>query len=97
MGDGPKEGDRAPIDTGLSCVGAGDTPRFALHADRRNGGGAELMASYSNLLEPQLRDPFDRSGLWLVRPDGYVALVTQHDQWDEIAKYLEVLTKGVGR
>jgi hypothetical protein len=36
----------------------------------------------------------DRSGLWLVRPDGYVALPTRHDQWDEIARYIEVLTKG---
>jgi hypothetical protein len=36
----------------------------------------------------------DRSGLWLVRPDGYEALPTRHDQWDEIARYIEVLTKG---
>lgn len=43
------------------------------------------------------REPFDRSGLWLVRPDGYVALAARHDQWDEIAKYLEMITKGTGR
>jgi hypothetical protein len=55
------------------------------------------MARYSHLLESQLRQPFDQSGLWLVRPDGYVALATKHDRWDEIAKYLEVLTKGTGR
>ena len=96
-GDGPKEGERAPVDTALACVGAGDAPRFALYADGGNGGWAELIAKYSQLLEPQLREPFDRSGLWLVRPDGYVAVATQHDQWDEVAKYLEVLAKGAGR
>ena len=97
MGDGPKEGDRAPVDAGSSCVGAGDTPRFALYADGRNGEGADLIARYSHLLESELREPFDRSGLWLIRPDGYVALATRHDQWDEIAKYLEAITKGTGR
>jgi 2-polyprenyl-6-methoxyphenol hydroxylase-like FAD-dependent oxidoreductase len=97
VGDGPKEGDRAPVEAGPSCVGAGDTPRFALYADGGNGGGAELVAKYPHLLEPQLREPFERSGLWLVRPDGYVALATRHDQWDETAKYLEILTKGTER
>ena len=97
LGDGPKEGERAPVDAGPSCVGAGDTPRFVLYADGGNGGGAGLMARYSDLLETQFREPFDRSGLWLVRPDGYVALATQHNQWDEIAKYLEVLTNGPGQ
>jgi hypothetical protein len=97
VGDGPKEGERAPVEAGPSCVGAGVTPRFALYADGGNRGGARLIAEYSPLLESQLREPFDRNGLWLVRPDGYVALATRHDQWDEIAKYLEVLTKGAGR
>jgi hypothetical protein len=73
------------------------TPRFALYADGGNGDAAELMARYSHLLESQLREPFDRSGLWLVRPDGSVALAARHDQWDEIAKYLEMITKGTGR
>jgi hypothetical protein len=96
-GGGPKEGERAPVEAGPSCVGAGDTPRFGLYADKGNGGGAKLMATYSHVLESQLREPFDQRGLWLVRPDGYVALATRHDQWDEIAKYLELLTKGAGR
>jgi hypothetical protein len=48
-------------------------------------------------LESPLREPFDWSGLWLVRPDGYVALAARHDQWDQIAKYLEMITKGTGR
>jgi 2-polyprenyl-6-methoxyphenol hydroxylase-like FAD-dependent oxidoreductase len=97
MGNGPKEGDRAPVDAGSSCVGAGDTPRFALYADGRNGEGLDLIARYSHLLESELREPFDRSGLWLVRPDGYVALATRHDQWDEISQYLEAISKGTGR
>jgi 2-polyprenyl-6-methoxyphenol hydroxylase-like FAD-dependent oxidoreductase len=96
-GDGPKEGERAPVEAGPSCVGAGDTPRFALYADGGNEVGAELIAKYSHLLDFQFREPFNRSGLWLVWPDGYVALATRRDQWDEVAKYLQMLSKGTGR
>jgi len=93
-GAGPKEGERAPIDVDNPCVGAGDTPRFALYADGSDGRGSALIARYSDLLEPNLRAPFERDGLWLVRPDGYVSLATRHGRWDEIERYLKVLTQG---
>jgi hypothetical protein len=51
-----------------------------------------LIEKYSDLLETSLRAPFERDGLWLVRPDGYVALATRHGRWDEIERYLDVLT-----
>ena len=93
-GLGPKEGERAPVDVDHPCVGAGDTPRFGLYADGADGGGSALIAKYSDLLEPSLRVPFERDGLWLVRPDGYVALATRHSRWDEVEHYLGVLTQG---
>ncbi len=89
-GGGPKEGERAPVHVDQACVGAGDTPRFALYADGGDG-GSELIAKYSSLLEPTLREPFGQDGLWLVRPDGYVALATRRDRWDEVARYLDGL------
>jgi 2-polyprenyl-6-methoxyphenol hydroxylase-like FAD-dependent oxidoreductase len=93
-GGGPKEGERAPVDVDNPCVGAGDTPRFALYADGSDGRGSALIARYSDLLEPNMRAPFERDGLWLVRPDGYVSLATRHGRWDEIERYLKVLTQG---
>jgi 2-polyprenyl-6-methoxyphenol hydroxylase-like FAD-dependent oxidoreductase len=97
VGGGPREGERAPVDVDHPCVGAGDTPRFALYADGGDGRGSALIAKYSDLLEPSPRAPFERDGLWLVRPDGYVALATQHGRWEEVEQYLEVLTQGTGR
>jgi 2-polyprenyl-6-methoxyphenol hydroxylase-like FAD-dependent oxidoreductase len=96
-GRGPKEGERAPVEAVHQCVGSGDAPRFALYADGSNGRGAELIAKYAGLLEPALRAPFDRDGLWLVRPDGYVALATRPDGWDKAARYLDGLMKVAGR
>ena len=96
-GGGPKEGERVPIDVDNPCVGAGDTPRFALYANEGDGRGSALIAKYSDLLEPGLRAPFERDGMWLVRPDGYVALATRDGRWDEVKQYLEVLTQGTGR
>jgi 2-polyprenyl-6-methoxyphenol hydroxylase-like FAD-dependent oxidoreductase len=96
-GGGPREGERAPVDVDNPCVGAGDMPRFALYANEDNDRGPALIEKYSNLLEPSLRAPFEPDGLWLVRPDGYVALATRHGRWNEVEQYLEVLTQGTGR
>jgi len=95
-GGGPKEGERAPVDVDHPCVGAGDTPRFVLYADDGDGEGFALIAKYSNLLETSLRAPFEQDGLWLVRPDGYVALATRHGRWGEIERYLDALTRRTG-
>ena len=96
-GGGPKEGQRAPIDAAQPSVGAGDTPLFVLYADDGDGERSALIAKYSNVLEPSLRAPFERDGLWLVRPDGYVALPTRHGRWDEIERYFDLLTSGEKR
>lgn len=86
--DGPAEGERAPIQNKDRPVGAGATPRFALFA-KSGGEAASLLARYSNLLEATPREPFHAGGIWLVRPDGYVALRTKQDCWEDVAKYID--------
>jgi hypothetical protein len=82
---GPKAGERAPVRADERPVGAGDTPKFAVFAEDAD---AALVARYGSLLEAEVRKPFHDGGLWLVRPDGYVALATGRDGWDDVAAYL---------
>jgi len=85
---GPAEGERAPI-MNQSPVGSGDSPRFALFAEGGDARGPQLIERYPNLLEATLRQPFQEGGIWLVRPDGYVALATERGRWDDVANYLD--------
>ena len=92
---GAAPGERAPIRNGEAPVGGGDTPRFALFAQA----GDEctwLIARFPDLLEASPRAPFDEHGMWLVRPDGYVAATVARDAHGEIADYLGNLA-GAGR
>lgn len=88
--DGPYAGERAPIRDDEAPVGAGNTPRFALFAepDERV---ATLLAQYPNLVEPDVRKPFQTGGLWLVRPDGYIAVATTQGDWDRVSTFLAKL------
>ena len=85
---GPAEGERAPIREGASPVGEGDTPRFTLFADQDDR-AIPLLQKYSALLDPDIRPPLHPGGLWLVRPDGYVALATKQGAWQEVAAWLD--------
>jgi 2-polyprenyl-6-methoxyphenol hydroxylase-like FAD-dependent oxidoreductase len=95
---GPAAGERAPIRTGEAPFGAGDRPRFALCADASNATGRHgaevLLGIYKDFLEEEVRTPFAPGGLWLVRPDGYVALVGGGDDWDKVAAYLDQIHRG---
>jgi hypothetical protein len=85
---GPKAGERAPIRAGERPVGAGDAPRFALFAESGEG-ASRLIARHSRLLETEVRAPFHEGGLWLVRPDGYVAVAAGGDDWERVATFLD--------
>ncbi|MDB5354259.1 MAG: pcpB, partial [Phycisphaerales bacterium] len=89
---GPSSGARAPVFAGGVPVGAGSSPRFALFAER-NAQSAALIARHGNLLESQPRPPFADTGTWLVRPDGYVALVAGRGEWDAAEGYLATISK----
>lgn len=86
----PAPGYRAPIRASESPVGAGETPRFVLFAER-DGMPPRLMECHAGLLDPQLRPPYEAGGLWLVRPDGYTALSARRGIWDRVEAYLEHL------
>ncbi|WP_293868259.1 FAD-dependent monooxygenase [uncultured Alsobacter sp.] len=74
--DGPRPGQRLLADRPF---GTGELPRFALLAAATEP-ALRLLQSYPALLEADLREPPDRAGAWLVRPDGYVAAVARsHD------------------
>jgi 2-polyprenyl-6-methoxyphenol hydroxylase-like FAD-dependent oxidoreductase len=82
---GPRPGERIAPVTGQPHPGAGDTPRFALFAER-SAAVTDLLQRFGELLDPELRRPFDADEITLVRPDGYVACSAK--QTSEVADYL---------
>ena len=89
----PAPGKRAPIRAGDSAVGSGSTPRFALFA-AENDAHASVVKEFPEVLESKLRTPYDAKGLWLVRPDGYVALRARSGDTEAVQKYLRGLRSG---
>jgi 2-polyprenyl-6-methoxyphenol hydroxylase-like FAD-dependent oxidoreductase len=84
---GPDAGERAPVG---DPVGTGDTPRFTLFAPP-GPESAALIARHAALVEANPRPPFAADGIWLVRPDGYVALVAGLNGWSSAEEYLASL------
>ncbi len=84
----PDPGARVEPREGEPPFGAGNTPRFAILAAPAPGLDA-LLARHADLLEPVPRTAPDPQGIWLVRPDGYVATTATHGEWDAIADYLD--------
>jgi hypothetical protein len=56
-------------------IGSGATPRFALFAEK-TAAIADLLRRFEGLLDPDVRSPVRKDGIWLVRPDGYTACST---------------------
>jgi 2-polyprenyl-6-methoxyphenol hydroxylase-like FAD-dependent oxidoreductase len=83
----PTPGQRLAPVAGAPPVGAGDQPRFALFAADIEGAG-RIIARFPALVDPVVRPPLGPDGIWLVRPDGYVATAVLEDAWDDIAEYL---------
>jgi 2-polyprenyl-6-methoxyphenol hydroxylase-like FAD-dependent oxidoreductase len=71
-GAGPKPGARVVPVAGQVPVGSGGTPRFALFAEEA-AATVDLTRRFEALLDPDIRPPLHAGGIWLVRPDGYVA------------------------
>ena len=88
---GPIPGSRAPIREGEAPVGSGDLPRFILFASPDDQSAA-LCEGYPDLLDPTFPKPFRVGGMWLVRPDGYVALVARQGDWRSVERYLRLLS-----
>ncbi len=91
---GPAAGERAPVGAAGDRVGAGDWPRFAIFG-AADAGSAALSARHAGLLEAKTRAPFADDALWLVRPDGYVAMTAGRGEWDKIGAYLDWVSGAV--
>ncbi len=90
---GPGAGARAPVSAAGHHVGSGRQPRFMLFAVADEGSEA-LIARRGDLLEAETRAPFAHDGIWLVRPDGYVAMTARRGEWDRVGAYLDWIAKG---
>jgi len=53
-----------------------------------------LLSKYPNLIDPSPRRPYADGGVWVVRPDGYVALRMKDDAWNDVDAYLSRLAQG---
>jgi 2-polyprenyl-6-methoxyphenol hydroxylase-like FAD-dependent oxidoreductase len=65
-------------------------PRFALLAADEAEAGA-FARDHAALVDPTIRTPPDPNGIWLVRPDGYVAAVAWRGEWTCMNTYLKRL------
>jgi 2-polyprenyl-6-methoxyphenol hydroxylase-like FAD-dependent oxidoreductase len=85
---GPAPGQRLLTDRPF---GADGEPCFALMAEGK--AAADLLGRHAGVVETSLRSPPDKKGIWLVRPDGYVAAVANGEDISTIEKVLVRLTK----
>jgi 2-polyprenyl-6-methoxyphenol hydroxylase-like FAD-dependent oxidoreductase len=86
----PAAGERILPDKGDEPFGTGRMPRFAVLGEVGRGFDA-LRARHGAYLEPEVRLPPFGEGIWLVRPDGYVATVARSGDWKAVDAYLDGL------
>ena len=83
---GPQPGERVAPVAGQRPAGAGE-PFFALFATPGDE-TRELLRRFPDLLDPEVRPPLRPGAIWLVRPDGYVAMAVTQSSWREVTDYL---------
>ena len=90
--DGPKPGERVAPVAGQRPVGSGNVPLFTLFAARGPETEA-LTRRFAELLDPEIRPPLRAGAIWLVRPDGYLAMAAEYGHWEEVDDYLNRLSR----
>ena len=85
---GPEPGQRWVF--GHDGAGGG-IPRFVL-ASTDNAGARAMIARHSSLLAPRVCQPPDENGIWLIRPDGYIAGAARSTNWTVIDMALTGIT-----
>jgi 2-polyprenyl-6-methoxyphenol hydroxylase-like FAD-dependent oxidoreductase len=88
LGGGPKPGARIAPVPGQTPIGSGTSPRFALFS-ASSSATTGLTERFPTLLDPDLRAPLRKEGLWLARPDGYVACAAEVGDEAAIQRYLQ--------
>jgi 2-polyprenyl-6-methoxyphenol hydroxylase-like FAD-dependent oxidoreductase len=71
-GGGPKPGHRLPPIAGQIAPGSGARPKFALLAEP-SPAIAALVEEFGALVDAKVGTPPSGGGIWVIRPDGYVA------------------------
>ncbi|HTV49491.1 MAG TPA: FAD-dependent monooxygenase [Phycisphaerae bacterium] len=89
-GTGPKPGARVVPVAGQAPVGSGNTPLFALFAQKTQA-TVDLVSKFAGLIDPNIRPPIHAGQICLVRPDGYVACCASDG--DAVALYLAGLVQ----
>ncbi len=88
---GPAPGERVPPRAGDAPIGGGDRPLFVLCSDDAEN-AAKLLDRFPRLLDPDIRPALAEGGVWLVRPDGYVAATARPEDWEALGESLARLT-----
>jgi hypothetical protein len=70
-----------------SPPGAGSTPHFLLYTHDNEKADA-LAARFPTLLDSSPRTPSEKRNLLIIRPDGYVGLSADAEDWAEAERYL---------
>jgi 2-polyprenyl-6-methoxyphenol hydroxylase-like FAD-dependent oxidoreductase len=83
---GPVPGERVAPEPGARA----GAPQFFLHGTRSAAIG-ELTARFATLVAPEPRPALKDGGVWLVRPDGYVAAVAAAANIAPLEHYLAAL------
>jgi len=83
---GPRPGERIEPPIGQPRLDSREPPLFTLFASSEDG--HELLQAFPDLVDPQLQPEFHENGIWLARPDGYVAAAVFSTRADDIAAYL---------
>jgi 2-polyprenyl-6-methoxyphenol hydroxylase-like FAD-dependent oxidoreductase len=87
----PRAGSRAPLTAAGTASDAADDPRFILHAAAGDD-SRQFSAVHEALVQPTVRSPFKTDFMWLVRPDGYVAIVADAVDWAAMRAYLDMIS-----
>lgn len=90
---GPTPGNRMAPRAGEIPVGSGDRPLFAVLATA-SVGLASVLARHAGTVEATPRTPDDPAIIVLVRPDGYVAMTSAAEDWQDIDAYLDRISAG---
>jgi hypothetical protein len=90
---GPAPGERIAPQPGPLEV----EPKFVLHA-AHSAATDGLIQRFATLVSAQLRPACKDGGVWLIRPDGYVAAVAPATNVESLNRYLATLaTDGMSK